>query len=110
MEFLDNITLDSLPQVGYNEIDFPNTLVTSETFANNQLDLFNGEQLVAKLNIIRDFNSGNFALGSLTGGGTAVKFIPPAPPVAVAGTGTPWMKSMMLPIPNTLPVLKTSKE
>ena len=111
-EFLGDITLSAVPShvppgvltpgvkgPNYNEIDLPNTVATSETFANNQLNLFNGEELVAKLNIIGDLTSANFALRPLSSGGTAIEYIPPASATMAAAT-TSSMDTMM-PVLNT---------
>jgi hypothetical protein len=59
-------------------IDLPNTpeaKVTSQTFADNHLQLFAGHKLVADLNIIGDFTTGNFALSADDNGGTLITFV-----------------------------------
>jgi hypothetical protein len=58
-------------------IDLPNqpaSKVTSETFADNQLQLFAGHKLVADLNIVGDFTTANFALSADDNGGTFIFF------------------------------------
>jgi hypothetical protein len=63
----------------------PEAKVTSETFANNHLQLFEGHKLVADLNIIGDFTVANFALTDFRGG-TLIRHTPamatmPDPPI-----------------------------
>jgi hypothetical protein len=82
-----------------NQIDLPNTVeakVTSETFADNQLKLFEGHKLVADLNIVGDFTVGNFALSADQNGGTLIRF-----------TQTPAMAATM-PDPPIVPSMAHS--
>jgi hypothetical protein len=62
-----------------NDIDLPNTKearITSDTFADDHLQLFAGSKLLADLNIIGDFTAGNFALSADAKGGTLITFAP----------------------------------
>jgi hypothetical protein len=84
-----------------NSIDLPNTpeaKITSETFADNHLNLFEGHRLVADLNIAGDFTVDNFALSADQSGGTLITFTnTPAAMAMTATTDQPIMPDMLPP-------------
>jgi hypothetical protein len=86
LQFLAEI--DGFDMGSPNTIDLPNTRfdkLTSETFADNHLELFQDKKLVADLNIAGDFTIANFTFAADSSGGTLIRFTHPA----IAGLSDP---------------------
>jgi hypothetical protein len=84
-----------------NSIDLPNTAVTSESFSDNHLKLFDQDRLVADLNIIGDFTTNQFVLRQDGTGGTQITFSASGTlfPGTLATAAAPADDSAVVPVP-----------
>jgi len=84
-------------------IALPNTTVTSETFANHELRLFDMNRMVAHLDIAGDYSTANFAITARVGGGTDVTFVPSPTASAAVSLTEPANLTMLAPMLQTQP-------
>ncbi len=100
-EFLGGIHLNAANYQEEEFIGLPNDNVNSVSFADNKLSLFGADGLIAKLNVIGDYQTSEFGVSSRAGGGTEITYAIPFVPPGAAAAATIDQGGMPAPLLQT---------